>query len=408
MSGEASPINTKLHRYLMTFLRGFESGLGKKYTRISSDDIPILSPDLYYYEYNIAEPIHGAVDNTLSVHMRVYDFEDDYEIEIFIDLKLATKIESSYEVLVASKYRYICVEDFCSKIAKATSDDDPFNLGYKLGSEFREMIQDLRRASSNKDERLKWVLGIEVLRILMINDIALDRNSPLVKKAEYIDKLYDQISDKDRAIFEDYMAKLGSYGVYHTIAHYDAIFDMPDPSKYGTSLLKHLIEKGEIRLRRDGLYVKGKKIEPLDFGKIGVFISRDYWMRIYARYVWLHIKYRYYRKILDELAEYGYDPVDAGELILLTILHSKADRDWNPADELLIFSFMKIRGRDGKQVDLIEEVVRRRPNLASMIIGKIVESEFIIPQAMETLMKKIGDYIPDKEKIDMLNRLLQV
>jgi hypothetical protein len=251
------------------------------------------------------------------------------------------------------------------------------------------------------------VLGIEVLRILMVNDIAMDRNSPLAKKAENIDKLYDQISNEDRAIFEDYMVMLGSAGVYHTIAPYNAIFSISDPSKYGASLLRHLIEKGEIRLRRDGLYVKGRKIEPLDFGENGVLIGRDHWKRIYARYVWLHIKYRYYGKILDELAEYGYDPVDAGELILTVILYNNdiRDRDWNPANEVMRFSFIKIRGRDGKQVDLIEEIVRRRPDLISIIINNVVESEPLSPMAIDYIMRKIGDYIPDKEKITMLNKL---
>jgi hypothetical protein len=406
LSGEAELLHPKLQRYFENFLHGFESGLGKGYTRISSDDISILSPDLYYYRYDITEPIHRTENSILSFHMRVYQEKDDYEIKILIGLKLATKIESWYEVLVANKYRYICIEDFCGKIVKTTPDDDPFDLGYRLGSEFREMIRDLRRASS-RDERLKWVLGIEVLRILMVNDIAMNRNSPLVKIAEYIDRLYGQISDEDRAIFEDYMAMLGSAGVYHKMALYNAIINTSDPSKYGTSLLTHLIEKGEIRLRRDGLYVKGRKIEPLYFGKNGVFIGRDHWRRIYARYIWLHIKYRYYGKLLDELTEYGYDPVDAGRMILLTILYNKdmRDRDWNLANEVMRFSFIKIRGRDGGQVDLVVEIVRRRPDLASIIINKVVESEPLSPMAIDYLMRKIGDYVSEKEKIAMLNKL---
>lgn len=53
MSGETNPTHPELHRYLMTFLRGFEIGLEKGYTRISSDGISNLPPDIYYYEYNI-------------------------------------------------------------------------------------------------------------------------------------------------------------------------------------------------------------------------------------------------------------------------------------------------------------------------------------------------------------------
>jgi hypothetical protein len=408
LSGEANSIRPELYRYLMTFLVGLENGLGKGYARMSSNGISNLLPNIiYYYRYNIIEPIHGAVNNTLSVIMWVRRFENDYKFKILIDLKLATKIESWYEVLVANKYRYICGKDFCDRIVIVTSDDDPFDLGYRLGLEFREMIQDLRRASS-RDERLKWVLGIEVLRILMINDIAIDRNSPFKEKTVYIDKLYDQISDEDRAILMDYISELISAKVFHFITPYERISRIIGQSIgqeiYGTSLLIHLIEKGEVRLRRDGLYVKGKKIKPLDFGMNGVFIDRDHWKRIYARYIWFHIKYRYYGKILDELVEYGYDPVDAGELILKAILYSRRDKNWNLADEMLRFSFIKIRGRDGKQVDLIEEIVRRRPALASIILSKVVESEFISPQAMEILMNKIGDHIPDKEKIDMLNK----
>ena len=476
MSEEANSISQELHRYFMTFLRGFESGLEKGYTaKMSSDDIVCLFPNFCHYRYIITEPIREAVNNMLSIYIRIYDSKDDHKFKIVINLEPETMIKSWYEFLVASKYGYEYgrdvyfnnVKDFYRKAVKATFDDDPFDLGYRLGSELREMIQDLRGAN-NRDERLKWVLGIEVLRILMINDIATNKNSPLAMKIEYIDRLDSLISNEDRVIFENYMAMLRSAGVHHSIAHYIDILAKLDPSKYGIDLLRHLIEKGEIRLRRDGLYVKGKKVEPPDFStndartdrdlwkmihttkkdlyvrgrkidpltfiksdalidrdlwktnlydmgkKIGsliirtngVLTDRNFWERIYTRYVLLHIKYGYYEKILNELIEYGYDPVDAGRVILQTILYNKdiRDRDWNLADEVMRFSSIKIRGRDGKQVDLIEEIIKRRPDLVSMIINKVVENEPISPMAIDYLMRKIGDYVSEKEKIAMLNK----